>query len=141
MQTNETSSTEEFSPMASINVTPFVDVVLVLLVIFMVTAPMMVKDILNLQLPKALQAEQKNVNETLGVSISESGQVYINAEIVSEEQFEQIAQSSFQKNSSISALISADENSRHSDLVRVIDLLKKNGIQKFALQVRRPNAQ
>lgn len=141
MQTNEASSSEEFSPMASINVTPFVDVVLVLLVIFMVTAPMMMKDILNLQLPKALQAEQKNVNETLGVAISESGQVYLNAEMVSEVQFEQIAQQSFQKNSNISALISADENSKHSDLVRVIDLLKKNGIQKFALQVRRPNAQ
>jgi biopolymer transport protein ExbD len=58
---------------------PFVDVVLVLLVIFMVTAPMMVKETMNIKLPKGKNTERSK-SKTLGISISRSGQVLVNGE-------------------------------------------------------------
>lgn len=120
-----------------INITPFVDVVLVLLVIFMVTAPVMIKESLKVNLPKTLTSDIGAKASTLGVAITKEGQTLLNGKIFSEETLAQeilrIAKDAPETN----FLISADVDSRHGDLVRFIDLLKRNGLNRFALQVER----
>ena len=74
------ASSDEMGPISAINVTPFVDVVLVLLVIFMVTAPALMKDAIGLHLPKAATADAKSINP-LGIAVTKQGQILINGQL------------------------------------------------------------
>lgn len=120
-----------------INITPFVDVVLVLLVIFMVTAPVMLKESLKVNLPKTLTSDISSKAATVGIAITKEGQVVLNGRLLSDEglneELARIASTAPETN----FLISADTDSRHGDVVRLIDLLKRNGLNKFALQVEK----
>lgn len=120
-----------------INITPFVDVVLVLLVIFMVTAPVMLKESLKVNLPKTLTSDITTKASVVGVAITKEGQVVLNGRLLSEtgltEEIMRISKTAPETN----FLISADTDSRHGDVVRLIDLLKRNGLNKFALQVEK----
>ena len=120
-----------------INITPFVDVVLVLLVIFMVTAPVMMKESLKVNLPKTLTSEMTTKADSIGVAITKDGQVLFNGKLLSDDNLKtellRLAQSAPETN----FLISADTDTRHGDVVRIIDLLKKNNLNRFALQVEK----
>src|SRR4051812_25598088 len=74
------TSSGEMGAIFSLNVTPFVDVVLALLVIFMVTAPVLMKDAIGLRLPKAASADTKTANP-LGIAVTEQGQILINGQL------------------------------------------------------------
>ena len=128
----------EASAISAINITPFVDVVLVLLVIFMVTAPTLMKDTLGIQLPTAGQSDGAKP-ENLAVAINEQGQILLNGVLSSPEQLTLEAQAAVAKNPAVQALIAADQNSRHSALVLVIDTLKAAGLERFAVQVQKPD--
>lgn len=133
------SDEDDQSDVTEINITPFVDVVLVLLVIFMVTAPAMINEQLKVKLPKTLTSDLKNEGEVLALALTKEGQILLNGNLISEEmlqiQLEEIAK----KNSNTAALLSADADSRHGALVRLIDLLKLKGLHNFALQVEKVN--
>jgi len=120
-----------------INITPFVDVVLVLLVIFMVTAPVMLKESLKVNLPKTLTSDITTKASTVGVAITKEGQVVLNGRLLSEEglqeEFKRMSVSAPETN----FMIIADTDSRKGDVVRLIDLLKRNGLNRFALQVEK----
>jgi biopolymer transport protein ExbD len=119
-----------------INITPFVDVVLVLLVIFMVTAPAMVKQSLNVKLPKSNTTDGgKSVSQ--GIAITKEGQIFLNGNLVSADSFPQKLIELKNQNPEITFLISADAESMHGKLIEVIDTLKKNGLNQFALQVEK----
>jgi biopolymer transport protein ExbD len=120
-----------------INITPFVDVVLVLLVIFMVTAPVMIKESLKVNLPKTLTSDIGTKASTLGVAITKEGQTLLNGRIFSEESLTEEISKIAKDAPETNFLISADVDSRHGDLVRFIDLLKRNGLNRFALQVEK----
>ena len=137
MAVNLPSSTEEDSLISDINVTPFVDVVLVLLVIFIVTAPALVKDTLGIRLPKAAAADGSAM-ETLGVAVTAQGQVLLNGTIATEEAVTAAVRAALAKNPDAQAIIAADGEARHADVVRAIDLVKSAGMNRFALQVERP---
>lgn len=119
-----------------INITPFVDVVLVLLVIFMVTAPMMVKESLNIKLPKADSADRSEPAR-LGIAVNANGQVLLNGELISAETLEIEAAMAVKENAKVQALISADKEAKHGDVIKVLDIIKKVGIDNFAFQIER----
>jgi biopolymer transport protein ExbD len=119
-----------------INITPFVDVVLVLLVIFMVTAPIMVKESLNIKLPKSESADNSKL-ETFGIAINANGQILLNGELKSTESLEIEATLKLTENKNLQALISADKETKHGDIIKVIDIIKKVGIENFAFQIER----
>ena len=127
-------------PISEINVTPFVDVVLVLLVIFMVTAPALVKDVIGVQLPKATSSSEKAM-QTLGVAVTRQGQVLVNGAPVEKEGLEQEARRILAQTPDAQAIISADSEARHGDVVKAIDWVKGAGIEKFALQIERSDAE
>lgn len=131
------SSTEDDPLIADINVTPFVDVVLVLLVIFIVMAPAMVKDTLGIRLPKAASADGSAM-DTIGVAVTRQGQILLNGTIATEDAVVAAVKSALAKNPNSQAIIAADGESRHSDVVRAIDLVKGAGMNRFALQIERP---
>src|SRR5512140_958193 len=77
-------SDDDSTPISAINVTPFVDVVLVLLVIFMVTAPLLMQDSFGITLPKATSSDKKLASK-LGVAVTRQGQILLNGELASPE--------------------------------------------------------
>lgn len=130
------SSRNDGGPLSEINVTPFVDVVLVLLVIFMVTAPALVKDMIGLRLPQAANSELKAA-DTLGVAVTKSGQALLNGQLLSLSELEGEVRKAIQAQPQVQGLISADRDARHGDVIQVVDALRNAGLQKFAFQVER----
>lgn len=120
-----------------INITPFVDVVLVLLVIFMVTAPVMVKESLKVNLPKTLTSDTSAKTVSIGVAITKEGQILFNGVLLSSEGLSAELQKISKDSPETNFLISADTEAKHGDVVRFIDLLKRNNLNRFALQVER----
>lgn len=132
----DTNSSDDSGLMSSINITPFVDVVLVLLVIFMVTAPMLMKDILELNLPKTKSGDGQVV-ETMGVAINKDGNILLNGQITDDAGIVAAVKTALEKNSETQAIISADQEVIYGRVVKVIDLLKSNGLNKFAVQIQK----
>ena len=116
-----------------INVTPLVDVVLVLLIILMVTAVHAVSRALPLELPKASTGETDKT-APLAISIDASGVLYLDGRRLSRDELRtRIRQESSE--GAASALIAADGGAAHRVVVAVIDLLRGEGITRFAINV------
>jgi len=127
---------DEMPSISEINVTPFVDVVLVLLVIFMVTAPMLVREQMNVNLPKA-QSGEKSASQSIAIVIDKDGNVQLSQKPIAMDQIEGAIKELISKNPNAQAVISADENTHHGVVVHVMDLVKQAGLNHFAIQIER----
>ncbi|MDJ0764633.1 MAG: biopolymer transporter ExbD [Myxococcota bacterium] len=116
-----------------INVTPFVDVSLVLLVIFMVTATYIVAQSIPVDLPEAGTGE--DVVTTFAITLTTDGQLYLDGEKVDEPRLRSEIQKSRDKNDDVRVVIAADKAVQHGRVVRVIDLVRKEGVAKFAINI------
>ena len=119
-----------------INITPFVDVVLVLLVIFMVTTPMMVKTAMELKLPKAEKTDELD-QRSMGITILKSGNVMLDGVLISPDDLRKEVKSALKINPNAQVLLIADKMSTHGMVIEVIDLVKKAGAINFAFQVEK----
>jgi biopolymer transport protein ExbD len=137
---SSSSVSDDMGTISAINVTPFVDVVLVLLVIFMVTAPVIVKDTFGIHLPKAQSADQKAPNISLSVAVTAQGQILLNGLLTGPETVMAEVKQAVAKDPNAHVLISADGEAKHSDVVRAIDLLKTAGMEHFAIQIEKPSS-
>ncbi|EYF02616.1 ExbD/TolR family protein [Chondromyces apiculatus] len=119
-----------------INVTPMVDVVLVLLVIMMVSATYIVSQSLKVELPKTASSDEA-VTTVAAVTITRDQKLYFNSEPVTEEQLVQKLRAAKGSGAEVNLVVSADEAAPHGRVVHVIDLAKVEGISKFAINVER----
>ena len=127
---------DDLPSIAEINVTPFVDVVLVLLVIFMVTAPMLVREQMNVNLPKA-ETGEKSAAQAITIAIDREGRVAMLNKPVEYGEIELAVKQLLAQNPNIQAVISADQETHHGDVVRIMDALKRAGLTHFAIQIER----
>lgn len=116
-----------------INVTPMVDVVLVLLVIMMVTATYIVAQSFNVDLPKTATSDEPSPSPTI-VTLAKGDKTLFNDEPVTEPQLK-AKLASVGNNADATIVISADREVPHGTVMHVIDLAKLAGITKFALNV------
>ena len=127
-------SSENHEEMISgINITPLVDVVLVLLVVLMVTASYLASHAIPVDLPKA--ATGQSTNSVLTVSVLRDGSVLLEGKRVTEREFRARARSARSTDQDARAVIAADGASAHRDVVHVLDLLRQERITRFALNV------
>ena len=119
-----------------INITPFVDVVLVLLVIFIVTAPMLFKQVIEVTLPQAATSAQ-TAPDTLGLAITAAGDLLLNGAPVTVAQMRDYARRAVQANSRVQVIIAADREAAHKYVIKAIDIIKQAGVENFAFQVSR----
>ena len=124
---------------SGINVTPLVDVVLVLLIIFMVTAPVIYQSAIKVQLPKAQTGEVSPKNIPLSFTISKDGTLYWGKDIISswEELGRRLAKLGPEA-SNMTAIIGADAAVPHGSVIRLMDALRQAGLVHFALSVEVP---
>lgn len=128
------SDTDE--EITDINVTPFVDVMLVLLVIFMVTASYITRARIDINLPDASTAEGGE-EKALAFTVDKDSNVFIDGERVLSEDLDSRLQQEKAKSGTISAEISADKATPHGSVIKLIDTMRKNGINDFAIAVER----
>lgn len=121
---------------SAINVTPFVDIVLVLLIILMVTSTEIVRASLKVELPKAASGGEL-VDSTLNIVVTKEGDYYLDGAQVTEEQIVERIRTEQATNPKLQAVIAADRGVIYGRVVRVIDLIKKNGVTGFALNIER----
>ena len=122
---------------SDINITPFVDIVLVLLVIFMVTAKYMVSQSIPVDLPKAASAAS-GVPTLVSCSIDAQQQMYIDKVPMSPEEIKSALRSKLASDAELRAIINADRAVPHGRVVELIDLIRGAGIEKFAIQTELP---
>lgn len=124
---------EEEDIITDINITPFVDVMLVLLVIFMVTATYIVAQSIPVDLPEAGTGE--DVVTTLAITITEDGAMYLDGEKVDEGKLRETIRRTRKDNPDLRVIIAADQRIEHGVVVHVIDLVRKLGVAKFAINI------
>jgi biopolymer transport protein ExbD len=119
----------------AINVTPLVDVVLVLLVILMVTASYIVSKSIPMDLPHADSGESQTQPRTLTVSIDQSGQLFLDADRVDRSVLRERVRAYARNNNDARAIIAADGRVSHAQVVQIIDLLRQEHVNHFAINV------
>jgi biopolymer transport protein ExbD len=122
-----------------INVTPLVDITLVLLIIFMVTTTYIVNPTIKVDLPRAASGSEQT-RTTLALTISKEGDLYLNGEKSDEGAVTRYIGGELPKNPELQAIIAADRVVPHGNVVRVIDIVKRAGVRKFAINVESPAA-
>lgn len=121
---------------SQINVVPLVDIVLVVLIIFMVTAPMFMKPSINVNLPKAASGEASTPSQ-LSITITREGAIMLNGSAADEPKVQAKAQELSQQNPEVQAIIAADQGVEYGKVVRVIDVVKSSGVKKFAISIEK----
>lgn len=127
-------------PIADINIVPFVDIILVVLIIFMVTAPVLLKPSINVNLPKAGSGDSTSASE-LSVTITANGNVSLNGKPTDENGLSTYSKDLATKNPDVQAIISADKDVTHGRVVTIIDAIKSAGVKKFAITIDKKAAQ
>jgi biopolymer transport protein ExbD len=124
------SSDEEAGVMAEINTTPLVDIMLVLLIIFLITVPVIQK-MANVTIPKAANIPTQTKPENITISVDASGQVFWNAALVTDKQvfFQKIIEQA-RISPQPEFHIRGDKNARYEAVGRVMNNLQRGGIVK-----------
>ncbi len=118
--------------MADINITPLTDVVMVLLVIFMVTTPLMMQEAFKLKLPTATTAEP-NPEQSTTITITPGNIVYLNKAQVSMADLKGLLVSRMATSPDKTVVIKADKDILHGFVVKVLDVAKESGALKLAI--------
>ena len=117
--------------LSEINVTPFVDVVLVLLIIFMITAPMLIRAI-DVRLPAA-GLRQDQASERIMIALDREGRTYLNDKAVNIALLEQRLREEVEMRGVRVAYLRADRELRYKQIIAVIDIAKRAGVDNIGM--------
>ncbi|MBN9162865.1 MAG: biopolymer transporter ExbD [Myxococcales bacterium] len=120
---------------AEINITPMVDVMLVLLIIMMVSATYIVSKSLKVELPKT-SSPADSVPMVAAVVVTKEGSYFFNEEKVDEAALVAKLKAAAAQDPDTSLVVSADKDALHGAVVHVVDLAKVEGLSKFAINVQ-----
>jgi biopolymer transport protein ExbD len=119
----------------AINVTPLVDITLVLLIIFMVTTTYIVRPSIKVELPRAASAE-KTKRSTVSIVLTRRDELYLNGERTTTQALEAHVRAEVADNPHVQAVISADRRLAYGRVIWLIDLVKQLGVRRYALNIK-----
>ena len=122
----------EDDEISAINVTPLVDVVLVLLVIFMITAPSLYQNALKVQLPQAQSGEDQS-KSTMQIVLDATGVITLHSKAITIDELSAQVKATHPQ----SSIIVADKKVEHGKVISIMDILKANGVQKISFGVEK----
>ena len=117
--------------LSEINVIPFVDVMLVLLVIFLVTAPMLFRGI-DVRVPRT-ETRTVQPEERLVLTVTRDGAVFVGEQPITLARLERVLASMRQRNPKAAVFLRADERAAYGSVVKVMDIVKKAGIDRLGM--------
>ena len=118
--------------MSEINVTPFVDVMLVLLIIFMVTAPMMMQGV-DVNLPRTTTQPIPSEEERLILTITAKREIYLNEYKIAMDSLQRKLQTIFQNRPDKAVFLRADQNLPYGFVMEVMAAIRQSGIQRIGM--------
>lgn len=118
--------------LSEINITPLTDVMLVLLIIFMVTTPLIMSDSFKVKLPKAVSTDAEPGRGAV-VTVSERGEVAFNGKVVPLNDLEEELRKGFKDGMERTVIVRADGGVKHSVVVKVLDISRLAGAQKLSI--------
>lgn len=130
-------NSDQGEPIAEINVVPLVDIILVVLIIFMVTAPLVLKPSIDVSLPKASSGKQSQSKKSIEVIVSKTGELYLNGKKVSLEQLKENVTLEAAQSKDSSVVLTADKDVTLNGLTRIIDTIKSAGIKKVGFSIQK----
>jgi biopolymer transport protein ExbD len=119
---------------SDINVTPLVDIMLVLLIIFMLTANLIARQAIEVELPRASQSTALNPT-TLAVTLTREGALYLNGKPTTAAALQEAVRAAVARDPKTQAIISGDKSVSHGRVVWVLDVVKSLGVSSFAIQI------
>ncbi len=126
---NEPLGEDDSPPMAEINMTPLVDVMLVLLIVFMITIPVMQHSV-KIELPQASSQKNDVKPESININISAKGQIFWNNAPIDIDTLQIYAQTAAKKNPQPEVQLRADKNARYETVAQVLASSKRAGLTK-----------
>ncbi|HEX9578118.1 MAG TPA: biopolymer transporter ExbD [Myxococcales bacterium] len=130
------ASDQEDESITGINVTPLVDITLVLLIIFMVTASYIVKETIEIELPRAAHGGE-TVQKTFAVLVTKDGRTFLNGVEMDDAGLQSAVREAKAKGEDVQAIVGADKNATHGSVTHLLDVLKGAGVVKFAIQIEK----
>lgn len=130
------SDKNEDGIISDINITPMVDIMLVLLVIFMVTANFLKKESININLPKVAQSDP-NIKESTQIALTRDGKFFIEGKSATEMEIVSTISREAKYRPNMRVTLSADENLSYGSVSRLMGVLRKCGIRHIALSVKK----
>lgn len=128
------SATRRRGIITEINVTPLVDIMLVLLIIFMLTANLIAKQAIEVELPRASQSTSLNPT-TLAITLTREGALFLNGKATTPNDLREAVRSAVAKDAKTQAIIAGDKSVSHGRVVWVLDVVKSLGVASFAIQI------
>ncbi|RKY30814.1 MAG: biopolymer transporter ExbD [Candidatus Omnitrophota bacterium] len=115
-----------------LNLTPLVDVVLLQLIYFMLTSSFIMQPGIKIKLPTATTTEKIEKKEIF-VSVSKEGLIFFKERCVSIDELEKLLLEEKKRNKNLIIVIKGDKDAKHGDIVKVMDVARKTGIEKIAI--------
>ena len=125
-------------PVSNINVTPMVDVMLVLLIVFMVTAPLLTVGV-PVNLPKVEANSLDAQKEPLEISINENNEIYLGEELIPFDELILKVKTIAGSNTDIRIFLRADTTINYGEVMKVLGALNTSGFLKIALVTQKPS--
>jgi biopolymer transport protein ExbD len=119
----------------SINVTPLVDIILVVLIIFMATAPLINKRAISVEVPEASHQETADI-EALEIVYNEKEELYLSGRKVDRESLGETLKGLRRSNPNLRVMVAGDKRVAYGEMVGILDIVRAAGIQKAGLEVR-----
>ena len=119
--------------MAEINITPFTDVVLVLLIIFMIATPFIYQSSMKVQLPKASKSEE--TSKDVIITINARGEVFMDDAKVELEALKFKLRAMVRNKPEISVIINGDKSVKYDAVIQVMDILTQSGVKNPGLGI------
>ena len=123
-------------PIAAINIVPLVDIILVVLIIFMVTAPLVLKPTIDINLPKASSGDESPPTP-LNIAINRDGGISLNGTASTLAEVTSYATKIAAEKPDTSAILQADRTVTLETLTAIIDVVKTAGIKKVAFSIEK----
>lgn len=122
------------APISGINITPLVDVMLVLLVIMMVSATYIVSQTMKVDLPKTSTSDGSS-KSLAAISVTKDHEIYFNKEQVNEDELVKKLRAALAEDKELTVIVSGDTKADYGQVVHILDVAREQGITRFAVNV------
>lgn len=132
----KTSSNDNIA-IVEINVIPLVDIILVVLIIFMVAAPLVMQPKIDINLPKASSDAQEKDKSPMRVVLGKGGELYLNNKAITVDGAREEAKRLVAINPEVPALLVADKDATLEMVTELVDAIKTGGVKKVAFSIQK----
>ena len=121
---------------AEINITPFTDVILVLLIIFMITTPLMLQSGIKVNIPHAGSAKALDTTGQVSITVTDKDIVYLNDRLITKNELKEKIKVMHNDNPDLKVILFSDRLTRFKDIVSVLDVLNGEGVRNLNIAAR-----